>query len=966
MKKSILLLLFLLTGTCFSVFAAYLRNHPVTLNQPNGREIHCFATGDEYYNWLHDANDFTIIQHPLTGYYVYAGLQGDSLVGTNFIVGDINPETVGLRAGLNISAKKMEEKRRSVLNMMPESTPKKMLFTKSTSILNNLVIYIRFSDQTEFVTDTLYYWKMFNSDSLSDASMKRFYQEASYNKIDIISHFYPVSDTQTILSYQDSTSRNYYLPYNQVTNPDGYKNNGEKRIREQSLLERAIEAVKSQIPPDLNLDYNNDGKVDNICFIIKGFAGGWSDLLWPHRWDFYSNDIYINGFQAHDYNLLLSAHLDENKSGVLSHEMFHTFGAPDLYRYDNKNITPVGAWDLMATNGVIPQSMCAYLKWKYVGWLNEIPEITFNGTYSLKTVWHDRQCIYKIASPNSSTEYFTLEYRNKLNYFESKIPGAGLLIYRINPSINGNGNGPDDEVYIFRPNAYNTSSEGKLESAAFPVSAGSTVFNDQSNPPCFLSDNSPGGIYIRNIKLMGDSVTFEAILPVPALPDFTASRTLIAPGCGVDFFDKSIGYEDSWYWEFEGATPSVSYEQNPTGIVYNSAGSFKVKLIVSNQYGDSSIIKQDFITVTDTQLPSIAINISDVVACTIDTIQLFGSADLCPISWNWVLTPNTYSFVDGTSADSQNPKVVFHENTYYSASLSVFNSNGSRTLTQENIVSIGGTVTSGNDSIENFENMSSLSDLERKGWKFSREDQASPWDLFLTGDGQGQTKSLGVLLIKSSSETRKKSWAITPPYKLTAGDNYELSFKHSYCLRNIYTPTDSFNVYISTDCGENWTLLASYGEDGTGNFVTHADVYSSYIPTTEADWCQNNCIKLDISEYSGKESVKFKLETVRYSGNNFFIDEMDFKYTIGISSVKKEEKFIQLYPNPTSGIFNIRSSKPVSNAEILVFDIRGNMVYQSTFNNVQKQYDLSHLSKGIYFVKISGKDVLQWVRFIKQ
>ena len=43
-------------------FAAYLRNIPVTIVQPDGSEIECFSTGDEFFNRLHDADDFTIIQ----------------------------------------------------------------------------------------------------------------------------------------------------------------------------------------------------------------------------------------------------------------------------------------------------------------------------------------------------------------------------------------------------------------------------------------------------------------------------------------------------------------------------------------------------------------------------------------------------------------------------------------------------------------------------------------------------------------------------------------------------------------------------------------------------------------------------------------------------------------------------------------------------------------------------------------
>lgn len=69
---------------------------------------------------------------------------------------------------------------------------------------------------------------------------------------------------------------------------------------------------------------------------------------------------------------------------------------------------------------------------------------------------------------------------------------------------------------------------------------------------------------------------------------FGASSTGVALGGTVDFTDESWGAGiNSWSWEFEGATPSTSTVQNPTNIRYNEAGSFGVRLTVSNANGDT-------------------------------------------------------------------------------------------------------------------------------------------------------------------------------------------------------------------------------------------------------------------------------------------------------------------------------------------------------------------------------------------
>ena len=88
MKKDLILLLnlFVLIGT-LNISAAFLQNVPQKITQPTGEMLECFASGDEFYNWLHDADDYTIIQNSETGFYVYADKIGDELVPTNLIFG---------------------------------------------------------------------------------------------------------------------------------------------------------------------------------------------------------------------------------------------------------------------------------------------------------------------------------------------------------------------------------------------------------------------------------------------------------------------------------------------------------------------------------------------------------------------------------------------------------------------------------------------------------------------------------------------------------------------------------------------------------------------------------------------------------------------------------------------------------------------------------------------------------------
>jgi hypothetical protein len=43
-----------------ALIAAPLKNTPVNLTQPVGTQLNIFASGDEFHNWLHDAEGYTI------------------------------------------------------------------------------------------------------------------------------------------------------------------------------------------------------------------------------------------------------------------------------------------------------------------------------------------------------------------------------------------------------------------------------------------------------------------------------------------------------------------------------------------------------------------------------------------------------------------------------------------------------------------------------------------------------------------------------------------------------------------------------------------------------------------------------------------------------------------------------------------------------------------------------------------
>ncbi len=80
---------------------------------------------------------------------------------------------------------------------------------------------------------------------------------------------------------------------------------------------------------------------------------------------------------------------------------------------------------------------------------------------------------------------------------------------------------------------------------------------------------------------------------------FTSSSANISIGGSVNFTDQSTSSPTGWQWTFAGATPASSSQQNPSNIVYNSAGCYAVTLVATNSFGSNTETQTCFINVSD-------------------------------------------------------------------------------------------------------------------------------------------------------------------------------------------------------------------------------------------------------------------------------------------------------------------------------------------------------------------------------
>ena len=80
-----------------------------------------------------------------------------------------------------------------------------------------------------------------------------------------------------------------------------------------------------------------------------------------------------------------------------------------------------------------------------------------------------------------------------------------------------------------------------------------------------------------------------------------------------------------------------------------------------------------------------------------------------------------------------------------------------------------------------------------------------------------------------------------------------------------------------------------------------------------------------------------------------------YEYGAEVSINKLQSENMNIFPNPTTGIFSISNLKE-SNSQLTIFDISGKLVQELEINTKHSGIDISQLNTGIYFLKIQTNE----------
>ncbi|MDP2162260.1 MAG: T9SS type A sorting domain-containing protein [Flavobacterium sp.] len=184
--------------------------------------------------------------------------------------------------------------------------------------------------------------------------------------------------------------------------------------------------------------------------------------------------------------------------------------------------------------------------------------------------------------------------------------------------------------------------------------------------------------------------------------------------------------------------------------------------------------------------------------------------------------------------------------------------------------------------------------------------------------------------------------------------NHYLYTRISDLTNGNYVSTDSNGIIVTSNAQLNTIFQqfnVKYYELAFPGVTGFANVF-----TIGCQFCNTTSLKTALEGLEGTVLV------------NDSTSEIGYIVLLNTDSNELDKKFT-LFPNPTSGIFEIKIDPQFQDLDLEIFDNNGRVVYKSKMNILQdssQTIDISSLSNGIYFLRIKNDQFSQTEKIVKQ
>ena len=460
----------------------------------------------------------------------------------------------------------------------------------------------------------------------------------------------------------------------------------------------------------------------------------------------------------------------------------------------------------------------------------------------------------------------------------------------------------------------------------------------------------------------------------PPVSSFSASDTNSCNG-EIKFTDLSSNGPTSWAWDFgDGNSSSL---KNPIHN-YSQSGTYTVKLIATNSYGNNSKIKTNYITIDKPWNPIAA----DQALCNSGSVTFTayngGNGNIA-----WYNSANSQNILD-TGAEYTTPNLTQSTDYYI------------ETILNKPSQSVGKSSTNTAGSNLNYDQyliFDVYKDIILKSVKVKASN--SGYRIIKLKNQNGTT-------IEQKSVNVVAGWnTVILNFEIPIGSNYQLSGKdlyrsnsgvsYPYAIPGIVSITKSsastnplqYYYYFY-----EWEIQEMACKSDRVKVIAHINnsaptvdfSYSSTDPivsftdnTTNAGHCYWNFGDGKHSQVSNPNHTYLQNGTYKVTlkvDNGCSIDSISKTVVINsatsINGINNKNQ-IKLYPNPNNGKFVVDIESKHGFNSLSIFDIIGNNVFTTEIenNNSTISINIKELSSGVYFVRLNSKEEVVTLKFIK-
>ena len=323
-------------------------------------------------------------------------------------------------------------------------------------------------------------------------------------------------------------------------------------------------------------------------------------------------------------------------------------------------------------------------------------------------------------------------------------------------------------------------------------------------------------------------------------------------------------------------------------------------------------------------------------------------------SWNGTLNPNQNILV--TLPEISLPKDLYNFNVTAIAISDEVSENN--TSNKSFVINTSGT----------FNELNTFETLEDKLLSYDESGLFSTWQRGTANSViNSGTNNVYASNLTGNYDDNRKAFLVSECYDFTQMVNPMMTFKMAHDLEENW---DILYLQYTTDNGAHWYRLGEMASNWYN---------SDRTPETTGNDC-NNCIggqwtgtNTTLTEYSyslypflGFPNVIFRFvfhSDGNVTGAGVIVDDFLISGT-NLATTNFELDKLAIYPNPSNGIFNI-SAGNISIDSVDLFDMTGKKIDFKT-NKEQTVIDLSAVSDGVYFVKITSNNQSTTKKIIKK